>query len=565
MVRRSSWLCFGFPVLVGLSLATAGLADFLFYKHVVGWTLGGFVAWLLLFVLMRYGRSLLFGRDRVWGWALSLMTAGLCISLVLEPGVLAVVLAVIALGSLALLSRGAWPSAGLGWRWLGGLFGVWAAALVRPILDSRLAQRWRNRAATLKDKVRPYLRLAWAVAGMVIPVVLSLVFLGLFAIANPVVSDWMRRGLDRLGDFVFNASDYISVTRALLWYGAAFACWGLLRYRPRRSSRARPKETGYLYLPSRQSENPTAPPEPVKPVSSDLVNWLARQYQGLIIRSLVMINAVFAVQLVLDSRYLVLGESLPEGMTHAEYAHRGAYPLIVTALLAAAMVLAVFRPGGIAQRSAWARRLVILWVAQNVVLVVSAAWRLGAYVEVYTLTRLRVAAGVWMLMVAGCLVLLLWRIARSRDNTWLTGWAMGWGLAVLWVCSFVPFDPMIARYNVANCQELGGHAGPIDIAYLESLGPDALPAIDYLVEHLPPEAGEAPPAYEPEPGYERGGARIAPAANRWQEPEPGKQASLHDQLARMRGALSEELEVQLEDWRGWTVRRAWLRRGPGEE
>ena len=73
----------------------------------------------------------------------------------------------------------------------------------------------------------------------------------------------------------------------------------------------------------------------------------------------------------------------------------------------------------------------LIWIAQNILLVISAAWRLQAYIEVYTLTRLRVAAAVWMLMVAGCLALLLWRIARSRDNTWLTGWAMGWGIAVL--------------------------------------------------------------------------------------------------------------------------------------
>ena len=32
-------------------------------------------------------------------------------------------------------------------------------------------------------------------------------------------------------------------------------------------------------------------------------------------------------------------------MTYAAYAHRGAYPLIVTALIAAGFVLAALRPG----------------------------------------------------------------------------------------------------------------------------------------------------------------------------------------------------------------------------
>ena len=52
-----------------------------------------------------------------------------------------------------------------------------------------------------------------------------------------------------------------------------------------------------------------------------------------------MFNALFAVQTVLDLTYLWGGVALPDGMTYATYAHRGAYPLIVTALLAAGFVL----------------------------------------------------------------------------------------------------------------------------------------------------------------------------------------------------------------------------------
>ena len=247
--------------------------------------------------------------------------------------------------------------------------------------------------------------LVWAFAGMVIRVALSLVFLGLFAIANPVVSDWLSRAFNQFGDFLSNFTDYISLSRILLWYGAAFAIWGLLRYRPRRVRRAPMIRESLGYQPVNDDPARVHPlrqaadlkrgvlaledsppvevaPQPEQEHASTLINWLTRQYQGLIVRSLVMMNAVFALQLILDSRYLVLGQPLPEGMSYAQYAHRGAYPLIFTALFAAAMVLAVFRPGGIAERSFWARRLVLLWIAQNVLLVVSAVWRLGGYVVV---------------------------------------------------------------------------------------------------------------------------------------------------------------------------------------
>ena len=56
------------------------------------------------------------------------------------------------------------------------------------------------------------------------------------------------------------------------------------------------------------------------------------------------------------------------GINYASYAHRGAYPLIVTALLAAGFVLPAMKPGGPAEKSTVIRPLVYFWVAQNVLL-----------------------------------------------------------------------------------------------------------------------------------------------------------------------------------------------------
>ena len=51
-------------------------------------------------------------------------------------------------------------------------------------------------------------------------------------------------------------------------------------------------------------------------------------------RGLLLFNLVFLVQNLLDVEYLWAGAALPEGVTYAGYAHRGAYPLIATALIA---------------------------------------------------------------------------------------------------------------------------------------------------------------------------------------------------------------------------------------
>jgi hypothetical protein len=77
-----------------------------------------------------------------------------------------------------------------------------------------------------------------------------------------------------------------------------------------------------------------------------------------ILRSLVLFNLLFAVQTILDLIYLRGGVALPDGMTYATYAHRGAYPLMLTALLAAGFVLVAIAPGGQAERKPAIRTLV---------------------------------------------------------------------------------------------------------------------------------------------------------------------------------------------------------------
>jgi Domain of unknown function (DUF4173) len=211
-----------------------------------------------------------------------------------------------------------------------------------------------------------------------------------------------------------------------------------------------------------------------------------------ILRSLVLFNALFAVQSALDAAYLWGGLALPAGMTYAVYAHRGAYPLIVTALLAGGFVLAAMQPGSDIAHSRVARVLVFLWIGQNVLLVLSSILRLDLYVEVYSLTEWRCAAFVWMLLVAAGLILIVARIVLDRSNRWLV-WANAMAIALaLYVCSLIDFSATIARFNVMHSRDVIGTGQPIDMAYLCRLGPAALPALDILAKAKTDAAGWQP-------------------------------------------------------------------------
>src|SRR5262249_14566862 len=108
-------------------------------------------------------------------------------------------------------------------------------------------------------------------------------------------------------------------------------------------------------------------------------------------------------------------------------------------------------------------------------------FRLDLYVGIYALTYLRVAAFVWMGLVAVGLALIIARVALEKSNKWLFCANLSALSATLYACCFVNFAALIARYNVEHSFEMTGQGVPLDIGYLRELGPQALPAIDELL------------------------------------------------------------------------------------
>jgi hypothetical protein len=140
------------------------------------------------------------------------------------------------------------------------------------------------------------------------------------------------------------------------------------------------------------------------------------------------------------------------------------------------------KPGGPAERSGVIRPLVYLWVGQNVLLVASSILRLDLYVQIYLLTWWRIAAFIWMLLVAFGLLLIVTRIVLNRPNEWLVRANLMTLTATLYVCSLVNFPALIAEYNFGHSREVTGKGIQIDMNYLLHLGPQALPAIDRAVQ-----------------------------------------------------------------------------------
>jgi hypothetical protein len=337
-----------------------------------------------------------------------------------------------ALGSAAILSRREFHDAA---QHALRLVMLGVMGLIAPVRD----------ALRLIRLPRPHLRssLLRACATLAVPLVGAAIFIALFANANPLVErllpDFALPSLD-IPFLIFSALAF-----TLVWAG----------FRPSRFAINRRFGLG----------KPTDLPGVTAPS---------------ILISLFLFNVLFAVENGLDIAFLWSGAALPAGMTLAEYAHRGAYPLIVTALLAGAFVLVTAHPETEVGRHPLIRRLVVLWTAQNLVLVASSVIRTLDYIEAYMLTSLRLAALVWMALVASGLVLICLRMVWRRSLAWLINRVAATALIVLFCSSLVDFNAIAAEWNVSHAREVGGKGQNLDVSYLVELGPSALVALARL-------------------------------------------------------------------------------------
>ena len=341
-------------------------------------------------------------------------------------------------------------------RWPIGATGVWLQAPFRLISDFLALAR--------PDRTRVRFERVWRVLlAAILPLSFGLAFLILLSAANPLIENAMS------SIRVIETLEQIDTARIFAWSIMAIAAWPVIAMRKEVSS-SKPKVADPGIFARATSE----------------AGILGR---APIFYALISFNALFAVQTLTDLIYLWGGAQLPDGMTFADYAHRGAYPLVVTALLAAAFVLIAMRKDGPGHR-AEIRWLVYLFTVQNIGLVLSSILRLDLYVDAYLLTELRFVAFIWMGLVATGLILIIVKIVRGEDNRWLVGanlWALG---AVFFGCSVVDIPAQIAQYNVENSIHAIENGPELDINHLAGIGAASIPAIDWLAANSTLELAE---------------------------------------------------------------------------
>lgn len=388
------------------------ITDFLFFKQEVGWSAGLFVILLSMFYIIHASHVYLTKPVQI----ILLLITGQAFALIEDANLLSCILVIIGFISIAYLYNPGFHyntvkflkfTLSYVWKFWPGLF-----------RDSSIFIKYSKKHSRISFGRSVFVN-------SLLIICLSTIFIILFSYANPVLDGWLERIK------LPNLSELISIYRIIFWLAFASIIWAVIRPRKIQKNRSANVITKY------------------KPQNFLLTNTS-------ISIALTIFNLIFLAQNLMDAEYLWMGAALPYGMTYAQYAHSGAYPLMATALLSIGFVLVILKPGRGAEKSVLIRSLVYLWVAQNIFLVIGSIQRAVLYIDIYHLTLLRVSAIIWMGLVASGFILIILRITTGKTNIWLINANFIALITTLYICSFINFEGIIAEYNVDHCKEMGG-------------------------------------------------------------------------------------------------------------
>ncbi len=430
---RRTWVSVAFAVVF------AGFADYLLYGHFLGAGLAVFMLLVGAAMIVRYRRR----AARAMPWAALWLVVAL--GAALQPSALgAAVVILLGWSCVALAASAAGASLLTGAA--RGAFGA-LRAFVLPLIEAVRRSRLRLRFGTSASgkKYTP----AWVAA---VPVFLVAIFAVVMLPANLVIAKW-------LGDIGRVLQDWLgalSVGRVFFWGVVGLEVFALMRF-------AVPRLLRRLRLP--------APRDWVG------ATWRADELKAAV-ATFAALNVLYLAVNLTDAAYLWFALKLPAGLTYAEFAQRGSYRLIAAVVMAAVTLCVFFRVRALQSRNRVALALAYVFVAQNLLVLVGAARRLQLYVDVYGLTRLRVAAFIWMALVAVGFITIVVKLRGVRPFSFLLRANAASVAVVLAVVTLLDINGFIAGWNVERYER--GMKASFDVAYIGRLGATAMPALARL-------------------------------------------------------------------------------------
>jgi hypothetical protein len=175
--------------------------------------------------------------------------------------------------------------------------------------------------------------------------------------------------------------------------------------------------------------------------------------------------------------------------------HDGVDTLIFTVILTAIVLTSLFHQEITVSRSRTLKALALVWIAQNIFLLLSCALRIKSYVLESQLTVLRLSCLIFLALVASGFVFLTVKILREKTISWLFGRCFLAIFVTFYITQFLDLAGFACNYNVARLEREPSYK--LDTWKLYEAGPDGWPAarrahdLDSSIDILHANAGDA--------------------------------------------------------------------------
>jgi len=181
------------------------------------------------------------------------------------------------------------------------------------------------------------------------------------------------------------------------------------------------------------------------------------------------LNIMLLAVNVMDINYLYLGAGMPEDVTHKQFVHKGVGMLIFSIFLGISILLYFFRGKlNFEKSSKISKALALVWVAQNIFMVISTTLRNNIYVSDALLSYKRLGVYYWLAFAFIGLILTAIKLRRNKTAWYLVQKNIAAVFMIFILSTLVNWDSVISSFNLRRANEMTD-IGPIDKHYLLSL------------------------------------------------------------------------------------------------
>lgn len=285
------------------------------------------------------------------------------------------------------------------------------------------------------------------IALAIIPVIIFIVFFLIYRSSNPIFDQFASR---------INF-DFISVGWCFFTFGGFLLMYGFFKQRVieyfQKSDHDTPDELQSISLDDHIKDSPISVPNLV--------------YTGVLL--LILLNVLLAFVNGLDVYYLGIIHRIPQGITYAQYLHNGTNSLIASIILAVAVILFYFKGYlNFYEGNKILKALAYVWIAQNIILVLSTAFRNTQYISDYGLTHKRIGVYVYLILCIVGLVTTFIKIQQGKNNWFLFRKNTWIGYVLMIVACPFDWNSIITTFDIDHFQ--ANKTMEIDQRYLVDLG-----------------------------------------------------------------------------------------------